>query len=64
MRSENARTFHFAEGETLNDVNARMGVSLRRYILPRLESMRVGNDHTEPQIVIVAHGIAIAEVSK
>jgi hypothetical protein len=61
---EDARTFRFPEGESLEEVNSRMGVSLRRYVLPRLEALRSGQERDEPQIVIVAHGIAIAEVSK
>jgi broad specificity phosphatase PhoE len=57
------RTFRFPDGESLEDVNNRMGISLRRYVLPRLEALRRGQERDEPQIVIVAHGIAIAEVS-
>ncbi|UZJ54743.1 hypothetical protein CBS101457_004063 [Exobasidium rhododendri] len=59
---ENVRTFRFPGGETVEDVNARMGVSLRRYVLPRLEALRSGQEVDEPQIIIVAHGVAIAEL--
>lgn len=62
MLGEDARVFKFPEGESLEDVNARMGASLRRYVLPRLEALRSGNERVEPQVVIVAHGIAIAEM--
>lgn len=62
-QGEDARTFRFPEGESLEDVNNRMGISLRRYVLPRLEALRTKQEREEPQIVIVAHGIAIAEVS-
>lgn len=61
-QGEDARSARFSDGETLDEVNARMGVSLRRYVLPRLESLRSGqHPGTEPQVVIVAHGVAIAE---
>lgn len=62
-QGDDERTFKFPEGESLEDVNNRMGISLRRYVLPRLEALRRGQEKDEPQIVIVAHGIAIAEVS-
>lgn len=60
---EDARIFKFPDGESLEDVNIRMGISLRRYVLPRLEALRSGQEGEEAHIVIVAHGIAIAEVS-
>lgn len=62
MMGEDARIFKFPEGESLEDVNARMAASLRRYVFPRLEALRSGTERGEPQIVIVAHGIAIAEM--
>ena len=61
---EDSRTFRFPEGESLEEVNGRMGISLRRYVLPRLEALRSAQERDEPQIVIVAHGIAIAEVRR
>lgn len=39
-----------------------MGISLRRYVLPRLEALRLGQEREGSQIVIVAHGVAIAEL--
>ncbi len=77
---EDARTIKFADGESLEDVNARMSTAIRRFVLPRIEALR---KETTPQatpiaalasatgsvvppdvphIVIVAHGIAIAEL--
>lgn len=47
----------------MEEVNNRMGIALRRYVLPRLEALRSGQEREGSQIVIVAHGVAIAEVS-
>jgi broad specificity phosphatase PhoE len=61
---EDVRAFRFPGGESAEDVNGRMGVSLRRYVLPRLEALRSGQEKEVPQIIIVAHGVAIAEVRR
>lgn len=63
-----ARKFHFPEGESLEEVNARIAKAVRQFILPRVEALR---KKPPPQlaaagdaghICIVAHGIAIAEL--
>ena len=77
---EDARTARFQDGESLEDVNARVATAVRRFVLPRAEALRRqppsqshdaaslafatgGNvPHDVPHIVIVAHGIAIAEL--
>lgn len=75
---EDARTAKFADGESLEDVNARMATAVRRFVLPRVEALRketstinfgngsaVASGSVPPDvthIVIVAHGIAIAEI--
>ncbi|TKY85872.1 hypothetical protein EX895_005413 [Sporisorium graminicola] len=67
---DNARKFHFPDGESLEEVNARIAKAVRQFILPRIEALRktpvsrngaaVASDIVH--ICIVAHGIAIAEL--
>lgn len=63
--SQDARTFRFPEGESLEEVNARIAKAVRQFVLPRVEALRK-NASTSPDdgthICIVAHGIAIAEL--
>lgn len=65
---DNARDAAFPSGETLAAVNARLATAVRRFILPRLEGLRTRKstdpDSGIPHVCIVAHGIAIAEVSR
>lgn len=64
------RTKSFPDGESLEDVNRRLAMFTRRFILPRLENLRGNSVHTEQDeaddihVCIVAHGVAIAEVSR
>ncbi len=60
---DDPRHFRFPDGESLEEVNARIAKAVRQFILPRVEALRkkpaagdVGH------ICIVAHGIAIAEL--
>lgn len=61
-----ARKLAFPEGESLEAVNARLTTAIRRFIVPRLEALRGPEvwSGPPPHVVIVAHGISIAEVSK
>ncbi|KDN39396.1 hypothetical protein K437DRAFT_239542 [Tilletiaria anomala UBC 951] len=76
--AEDTRTAKFQDGESLEDVNARVATAVRRFILPRIEALRKepvsathkgaasavgGNVPNDcPHIVIIAHGIAIQEL--
>lgn len=63
-----ARNFRFPEGESLEEVNARIAKAVRQFILPRIEALRrKPPTHSAAvgdviHICIVAHGIAIAEL--
>lgn len=65
---ENARSFRFPQGESLQEVNARIAKAVRQFILPRVEALRkkppsqVAASGDVGHICIVAHGIAIAEL--
>ncbi|CDS01660.1 uncharacterized protein SPSC_01262 [Sporisorium scitamineum] len=66
---EDARNFHFPDGESLEEVNARIAKAVRQFILPRIEALRkkpVSQNAAAAgdvvHICIVAHGIAIAEL--
>ena len=65
---EDARKFRFPEGESLEEVNARIAKAVRQFILPRVEALRKKSPPQAPaagdvgHICIVAHGIAIAEL--
>lgn len=63
--SQDARTFRFPEGESLQEVNARIAKAVRQFVLPRVEALRKSpstNLGEGTHICIVAHGIAIAEL--
>ncbi|KAJ9479021.1 Target of rapamycin complex 2 subunit BIT61 [Pseudozyma hubeiensis] len=63
-----ARNFRFPEGESLQEVNARVAKAVRQFILPRIEALRKKPPQQNTaaadlvHICIVAHGIAIAEL--
>lgn len=65
---EEARHFHFPDGESLEEVNARIAKAVRQFILPRVEALRKKPPSEQSaaadvaHICIVAHGIAIAEL--
>ena len=62
---EDGRTFRFKDGESLEQVNARMAKAVRQFVLPQLEALRKKPSSSlgdTPHICIVAHGIAIAEL--
>uniref|UniRef100_V5EKJ9 Phosphoglycerate mutase n=1 Tax=Kalmanozyma brasiliensis (strain GHG001) TaxID=1365824 RepID=V5EKJ9_KALBG len=66
---EDARNFHFPDGESLQEVNARIAKAVRQFILPRVEALRKKPPSEQSaaaadvaHICIVAHGIAIAEL--
>ncbi|KAN0061755.1 hypothetical protein ACQY0O_005747 [Thecaphora frezii] len=71
-QSDEARTFRFKDGESLDDVNSRMAKAVRQFVLPRVEALRKqasassssSSASETPHICIVAHGIAIAELLK
>lgn len=58
------RSVPFPDGESLDQVNARLATAVRRFILPRLEGLRglPKSAAADPHVCIVAHGIAIAEL--
>lgn len=65
-----SREFRFTGGESLEEVNRRMGIAVRKFVLPRVDALRQnvskGSEEDklkkQPHICIVAHGIAIAEL--
>lgn len=65
---QDARSFRFPEGESLQEVNARIAKAVRQSILPRVEALRkkppaqIAAAGDIGHICIVAHGIAIAEL--
>ncbi|CBQ73150.1 conserved hypothetical protein [Sporisorium reilianum SRZ2] len=68
---DDARNFHFPDGESLEEVNARIAKAVRQFILPRIEALRkkplsqnaaAAAAGDVVHICIVAHGIAIAEL--
>lgn len=65
---DDARNFKFQEGESLEEVNARIAKAVRQFILPRIEALRKKPPSQQEaagdvgHICIVAHGIAIAEL--
>lgn len=65
---DDARNFRFPEGESLEEVNARIAKAVRQFILPRVEALRkkppsqLAASGDVGHICIVAHGIAIAEL--
>lgn len=65
-KGADARKLAFPEGESLEAVNARLTTAIRRFIVPRLEALRGPEPWSgpPPHVVIVAHGISIAEVSQ
>lgn len=59
-----SRSRAYPDGESLDQVNARLATAVRRFILPRLEGLRGKSltDGHDGHVCIVAHGIAIAEL--
>lgn len=52
-------------GESLETVNARLATAVRRFLLPRLESLRSSSPQpgkSDPHVLIVAHQVAIDEL--
>ncbi|CAO1630430.1 unnamed protein product [Parajaminaea phylloscopi] len=64
LASDSSRSTPFPDGESLDQVNARLATAVRRFVLPRLESLRGRPKDLEASshVCIVAHGIAIAEL--